>query len=364
MHIGRQLERDPDGSAPEDGRVERRSSQRPWFDRTQADAARLEQHVPVVLDTSAMEPGNRQEYWIEEVIRGRDSRWQVEVQGGDARQFFGRLEVIRGGHGVTFNRYQSDPMHVYRPFELQAEQEDHFILASPAQIDGVIRVNGEESLCPPGRWVLIDKRFPVSLASSKWRRDTKYGVDIPRDKLCEILGQPLEMPRPWLLSNTLGTPAGLLCDTLNAGFRQLLSMRNPGQVSPLLAEQVCNLLSMALTDAPTEGFLDGVHVDEALHYMLNHHSEPRLSPAQVSRSLGISESLLYARFAERGLRFSTELRRIRCEQAAQTLRDRSRLHWSVEEIAQATGFSSSAPLIRAFRSHYATTPARYRNLHC
>jgi AraC-like DNA-binding protein len=73
---------------------------------------------------------------------------------------------------------------------------------------------------------------------------------------------------------------------------------------------------------------------------------------------------LYSRFADRGLRFSIELRRIRCEQAAQLLRDRRNLHWSIEVVAQATGFSGSATLIRAFRSQYATTPARYRNLHC
>lgn len=320
--------------------------------------------MQTVLDTSVLAPAHRQEFWIEEVIRGRDSRWQVDVRDSRPARFFGRLEVIRGSNGVTFNRYQSDPMRVFRPFALQTDQDDHFILASPSRLGGVIDVNGKERLCPPGRWVLIDKRFPLSLASSQWRRDTKYGVDIPRHRLHEIMGHALEMPRPWLLSDILGTPAGLLCDTLNAGFRQMFRMSNPGQVSPFLAEQVCNLLSMALTDTSTAGFLHGVHVDEALRYMQNHYSEQTLTPAQVSRALGISESLLYARFAERGLRFSVELRRIRCEQVAQILRDRSYLHWSIEAVAQATGFSGSAPLIRAFRDRYATTPARYRKYHC
>ncbi|HET6725203.1 MAG TPA: AraC family transcriptional regulator [Gammaproteobacteria bacterium] len=320
--------------------------------------------MQTILDTKVVAPANRQEFWIEEVIRGRDIHWQVDAGRARPSQFFGRLEVIRAGNGVTFNRYQSDPMRVFRPFALQTDCDDHFILASPAQVGGVIGVNGKECLCPPGRWILVDKRFPVSLASSEWRRDTKHGVDIPRPMLQEIMGRELEMPRPWLLSNTLGTPAGLLCDTLNAGFRQMLRMSDPSQVSALVAEQICNLLSMALVETPTGSELGGAHVDEALRYMQNHHDDHTLSPAQVAWALGISRSLLYTRFAERGRRFSAELRRIRCEQAAQLLRDRRNRHWSVEAVAYAVGFSGSAALIRAFRGRYATTPARYRNLYC
>lgn len=319
--------------------------------------------MQTILDTKVVAPAHRQEFWIEEVIRGRDIHWQVDAGRARPDQFFGRLEVIRAGNGVTFNRYRSDPMRVFRPFALQTDQDDHFILASPAQVGGVIGVNGKECLCPPGRWILIDKRFPVSLSSSQWRRDTKHGVDIPRQMLQKTMGRELEMPRPWLLSNTLGTPAGLLCDTLNASLRQMLRMSDPGQVSVLVAEQVCNLLSLALAETPADGKLGSVHVDEALRYMQSHHGDHTLSPAQVAWALGISSSLLYTRFAERGLRFSVELRRIRCEQAAQLLRDRGNMHWSIEAVAHVTGFSGSASLIRAFRSHYATTPARYRNLY-
>ncbi|HET8552526.1 MAG TPA: AraC family transcriptional regulator [Gammaproteobacteria bacterium] len=320
--------------------------------------------MKIVLDTSIVAPANRQEFWIEEVIRSLDAHWQVDARHGGAERFFGRLEAVRGGNGVSFNRFHSDAIRLFRPFSLQTEADDRLILASPAQFGGIVHVNGQACACPTGRWILVDKRFPLSVASSQWRRHTTYTVDVPRQALQEIMGGEVEMPYPWLLPNTLGTPAGLLCDTLNAGFRQMLHMSDPGRVSALVSESVCNLLSLTLTDTPRDNLLGSVHVAEALRYMRNHYAEQTLGPAQVSGALGISESLLYARFAERGLRFSAELRRIRCEQAAQLLHDSQHLHWSVEAIAQATGFRRSAALIRAFRGQYATTPARYRSQYC
>lgn len=320
--------------------------------------------MKTILDTSIVVPTDRQEFWIEEVIRSRDACWQVDARHASAKSYFGRLESIRAGNGVAFNRFYSDAIRLFRPFALQTDSEDQLLLASPAQFGGVIEVNGTQCLCPTGRWMLIDKRFSVSLASTQWRRHTTYTVDLPRRVLQEILGREVEMPRPWLLPNTLGTPAGLLCDTLNAGFRQMLRMSEPGRVSTLVSQPACNLLSLALADAPQDSLFGSVHVAEALRYLQTHYAEQTLGPAQVSRALDISESLLYTRFAERGLRFSVELRRIRCEHAAQLLRDRRHLHWNIEAIAQATGFRRSAALIRAFRIHYATTPARYRSHYC
>lgn len=320
--------------------------------------------MKTVLDTSIVAPADRQEFWIEEIIRSLDARWQVDARRTGAEKFFGRLEAVRAGNGVAFNRFHSDAIRLFRPFSLQTDSDDRLILASPAHFGGVVHVNGQECLCPTGRWVLVDKRFPVSLASSQWRRHTTYTVDLPRRVVQGVMGRELEMPRPWLLPNTLGTPAGLLCDTLNAGFRQMLRMNDPGRVGALISESVCNLLSLVFAETPKDGRLGSVHVAEALRYMQNHYAEQTLGPAQVAYALGISESLLYTRFAECGLRFSTELRRIRCEQAAQLLRDRGHLHWSIEAIAQATGFRRSAALIRAFRSQHTTTPARYRNQHC
>ncbi|HET6656241.1 MAG TPA: AraC family transcriptional regulator [Gammaproteobacteria bacterium] len=320
--------------------------------------------MKTILDTSIVVPTDRQEFWIEEVIRSRDACWQVDARHASAKSYFGRLESTRADNGVAFNRFYSDAIRLFRPFALQTDSEDQLMLASPAQFGGVIEVNGKQCLCPTGRWILIDKRFSVSLASSQWRRHTTHTVDFPRRVLQDILGREVEMPRPWLIPNVLGTSGGLLCDILNSGFRQMLRMTDPGRAGALLSKPVCNLLGLALAEKPKDGRLGSVHVDEALRYMRSHSAEQILDPAQVSHALGISESLLYTRFAERGLRFSIELRRIRCEQAAQLLRDSRHLHWSIEAIAQATGFRRSAALIRAFRIHYATTPARYRSQHC
>ncbi|HET6725204.1 MAG TPA: AraC family transcriptional regulator [Gammaproteobacteria bacterium] len=320
--------------------------------------------MKTLLNTSIVAPADRQEFWIEEVIRGLDVRWQVDSRHAGVERFFGQLETVPAGNGVSFNRFTSDAIRLFRPFTLQTESDDRLILASPAQFGGVVHVNGQACLCPTGRWIVVDKRFPVSLASTHWRRHTTYTIDVPRQALQDITGCEVEVPRPWLLPNTLGTLAGLLCDTLNAGLRQILLMSDPGRASAVVAESVCNLLSLVLAETPQESALGSVHVAEALRYMRNHHAEQTLGAAQVSKALGISESLLYARFAERGLRFSVELRRIRCEQAAQLLSDSRHRHWNVEAIAQATGFRRSTALIRAFRGQYATTPARYRSEYC
>lgn len=320
--------------------------------------------MKTLLDTSIVAPANRQEFWIEEVIRSLDVRWQVDARRAGTEKFFGQLEAVHATNGVSFNRFRSDAIRLFRPFSLQTESDDRLILASPAQFGGVVHVNGQECLCPTGRWILVDKRFPVSLASTQWHRHTTCTVDVPRQVLQDIMGCEVEMSRPWLLPNTAGTPAGLLCDTLTSGLNQILRMSNPGRASAVVAESVCNLLGLALADTPHDGVLGSVHVTEALRYMQNHYADPTLGAAHVSQALGISASLLFARFAERGLRFSTELRRIRCEQAAHLLRDKHHLHWNVEAVAQATGFRRSAALIRAFRCQYATTPARYRRVYC
>ncbi|HET7369837.1 MAG TPA: AraC family transcriptional regulator [Gammaproteobacteria bacterium] len=317
--------------------------------------------MKTVLDTSALAPADRREFWVEEVIRGLDSNWRIDFGGADPRRFAARLESIPGADGVMFSRFQTDPQRLSRLSELQADEDDNFMLMSGRQFGGIVHINGEERYCPPNRWMLIDKRFPVSMVSAKWSRDIKLGVYVPRRKLNALLGRPLQITAPWVVPDTLGTPAGLLCDTLNSAFTQLFNMAAPIHVSPLLAEQVCNLLSLAITDQPDQATLARAQIDEALRYMERRHTDRGLSAASVASAFGISKSLLYARFAECGLRFSLELRRIRCERAAQILRDRDRRHWNIEAVAQAVGFSGSTALIRVFRDHYTETPARYRS---
>lgn len=119
---------------------------------------------------------------------------------------------------------------------------------------------------------------------------------------------------------------------------------------------VTESVSDNLAQAPATGPLASAAI--AVRVATRDFSEPSLTSRRVAAALGVSHAHLCRLVRQTtGTTFSALLRAIRTREAAILLTSTS---LSVKEVAALTGFSSTAPLDRAFRRAFGESPTEYR----
>lgn len=98
---------------------------------------------------------------------------------------------------------------------------------------------------------------------------------------------------------------------------------------------------------------------DLLHYITEHYRTVTLKELaeEFHFSVPYLSTLIHKEF---GMPFSALLREYRLGQAEEMLRESTK---KVEEIAKLVGFQEAAQFIRAFKSKYGVTPAKYRSQH-
>ncbi len=98
----------------------------------------------------------------------------------------------------------------------------------------------------------------------------------------------------------------------------------------------------------------------AKEFIARNAVDPRLSPARVAGTLGISLRHLHRLFEMTGDTVSRHIVRCRLEVARSRLRSPEFSHLTILDIALDCGFTSLATFYRAYRIAYGFTPAEYR----
>ncbi len=96
-------------------------------------------------------------------------------------------------------------------------------------------------------------------------------------------------------------------------------------------------------------------------YIEKHYSDPQMSMAYVSESMGVSASYLSRLYKQKyGLSVLQDITRVRLVNAKRLLQD---TELNVAEISEKTGFSNSNVFIKVFKKWEGMTPGQYKELY-
>ncbi|WP_416900256.1 MAG: helix-turn-helix domain-containing protein [Minwuia sp.] len=132
-----------------------------------------------------------------------------------------------------------------------------------------------------------------------------------------------------------------------------------------LAGTLTDLLALSL-EAPEGAYLSAespvraAHRSRIFNAVERHLADPALSPAQISRELGLSMRYIQKLLAERDESLSGLIRRRRIAAARADLADPGRANLSVGAIGFGVGYVDAAYFSRVFRAETGMTPSEYR----
>jgi LacI family transcriptional regulator len=202
---------------------------------------------------------------------------------------------------------------------------------------------------PIGLWACNDVRARQVLASAR-----RKGIRVPDDiavlgvdddeVICDLSHPPLSSIEP--NTHRIGYE----------GAAQLASLMK-GEVpdSKLLLIPPIRIAARKSSDMYAVADLE---VAAALHF-IREHGLGRIGVEDVVRATSISRTTLERRFREVvGRTPREEIERIRIQRVRTLLTDTT---YSLEKIADLTGFGSPAHVVTAFRRHHRCTPGQYRS---
>ena len=123
------------------------------------------------------------------------------------------------------------------------------------------------------------------------------------------------------------------------------------------------MLGSILRGAPATAEDDGscgALMIKARRHIVEHISNPALSPDHVASALCISRRSLYLLFKGHRLTPSKMIHDIRLNQARSSLEDPSRARQKMTSIALDAGFADYATFSRLFKAHFNVTPSEFR----
>lgn len=190
---------------------------------------------------------------------------------------------------------------------------------------------------------------------------TVHGYETPTESDSIVAIIPLaQVPtaRPLLSKKSFTSP---LCPddadgTLGMLMRMLVSCRE----NPLAARGICYTLLGLLVERV--GLVEArpnrktSFIRDVLEYVQQHHTEA-ISVAQLAAQFGYSRSRFsYLFHAHLGYTVSEYISALRCQHAAQLLRETD---MAVSDVAMAVGFESLRTFYRTFKNQYDMTPNQY-----
>jgi LacI family transcriptional regulator len=202
---------------------------------------------------------------------------------------------------------------------------------------------------PIGLWACNDIRARQVLASAR-RREIRVPDDVAilgvddDEVICDLSHPPL---------------SSIVPNTHRIGYEgaaQLASLMK-GEV-PDSRLQLIPPIRVAVRKSSDMYAVEDPEVAAALHF-IREHGLGRVGVEDVVRATSISRTTLERRFREVvGRTPREEIERVRIQRVRTLLTDTT---YSLEKIADLTGFGSPAHVVTAFRRHHRCTPGQYRS---
>lgn len=300
------------------------------------------------LDTETLPEGERFERF-RQALNATHESFRLP---GDARPFHARLDAwLIDGMVVTAGAQSAS--RIVRPAERSAADGfDHFtfMLIRAGSVAGDA---GGPITAGAGQIAVFDVARAMDVTTTDNRN---IGVRLPRHMLTanvvpDLHGRVVE-----------GIPAALLAD-------HFASIVRHGPIAPIDDAPLIVRATAAAVNSCLAGLQPGIRplADDrlaairgrAMQHVDEHLSTPGLDPAAIARALGISRSVLYRAFADRG-GIAGHIRKRRLDAIHLLLRDADERR-SIGELAFAHGFVSEPHFSTAFRRRFGVSPRAVRS---
>lgn len=190
---------------------------------------------------------------------------------------------------------------------------------------------------------------------------TVHSYDTPASSYAIIATIPLStVPtlRPKLAKQSFSLP--VCADDEKHTLRELMRLFAAHSGKPLVTKGISYALLGLLVDriglAPARTDSRAAFIRDVLEYLQQHHTEP-LSVEHIAAHFGYSRSRFSHLFnAHLGCTLPDYIGSIRCQHAAQLLRETD---LPVVDVAMAAGFDSPRTFYRTFKRQYEMTPSQY-----
>nr|BFE63108.1 transcriptional regulator FeaR [Dactylosporangium thailandense] len=264
---------------------------------------------------------------------------ESDLRGG----FAGDVEQWRLG-GLALARIASQRQTVRRTEDDIARSPVRGYYAN-LQVRGtsLMAQGGRSTLLRPGELGLVDTGRPFRF---------EFGSDF--EQLSFFVPRTLlEGPVP--TAAAVPTRAGVGA-AVRLALESVSAVRRPER----LAVHAAGMLAIALDPTVLAPVRSPRTHAAALADIEEHLSDDDLSPATTARRLGVSVRYIHGLFSAEPESYAATVRRLRLEKASRDLRDPSRGHLRVIDIATEAGFVNVASFHRAFRKAFGRTPHQVR----
>lgn len=308
------------------------------------------------LSTRDVRQHERLSYWIDTIC---SVYVQLDCEAPEPCRFSGSIARDVCGP-LALTTVESTQQRVLRtPRQIARATEDFFLVSFQIEGRGLVRQDGRDALLVPGDFALYDSTRPYELLFQE-----------PFRQLVLMLpGSELRTR----LRHTEALTATAVSGREGAGhlmIRMIETLRaDAGQLQPAstaaVAEGIISILTAGLQTLPAAArsaptALRAWHLARIKSYVREHLADPRLSVAELSRSLQLSAAHIHRIFRDEPLPLAHYVRERRLEACRRDLLDPRCATRSVSDIAFSWGFNDAAHFSRAFRARYGVTPRDMR----
>ncbi|MEU8515083.1 helix-turn-helix domain-containing protein [Kitasatospora sp. NPDC048722] len=311
--------------------------------------------MSVVLDTAAIPPADRAEYWHEAVSR---TFIPLDVSLLEGSPTPARISSHRLGD-LQVSRVRSGPQRVVRSAGLIARGgEDHLTLA--LQHRGTARLVQDDCqvLLRPGAFAISDAGRPFAkelqesfdFTAFHWPRSA---VGISEEDLRVLTARPFDAGEG--TARLVTTYLGRLSRAADA-LEPDVAGRLATTALDLLAALACELRGRSVPEPPEPSLVTLARVKD---HILRHLGDPGLSPERIAAAHHVSVRYLHKLFRYEDATVARWIQRQRLDMCRRELA-RPAGRATVAAVAGRWGFVSASHFSRAFRAAYGVSPREWQ----
>ncbi|MXQ14801.1 helix-turn-helix domain-containing protein [Microvirga makkahensis] len=303
------------------------------------------------FSTAAFSPEDRFECWRETLSVFFEPEL---VAGADIETFHSSVEGFHLGEVLVGAMRADAQRYVRSPSTIRRSGVDHYLvqLYRSGGYGGDVGA-GSISLLP-GQVSILDLARPLTTQAST---SDVINIVIPRDALTSMLPTGFSFDGV-VLSGSAGS---LLGDYMESLLRNLPRVTTAD--APHLARATREIIAACLASSPDLREQARPHIDTVLQGRIRRYIEerltsPALSPAAITRALGVSRSRLYRLFEPvGGVSHYIQNRRL---QAIYRLLASDAQPSRLADIANTYGFADGAHFAKAFKRRFGVSPSDVR----
>jgi AraC-like DNA-binding protein len=309
------------------------------------------------LHTDGVPEPARFAYWLDLVC---SAYVRVDCDDMPESGFFGRMEFNPLGP-LELTQVASNAQHVVRTrAQIRQETEDYCLVHVQRHGRGCVRQAGREAVLEAGDLVVYDCARPYELSFQGGYHEVSV-LRLSRAQLKQHVNNFEDLTATLISGRESGGQLVLsLIDTLRREAERLHPASLMGVTEGLTSLVGAGLRGLPAANARQPTHLHHYHVLRIKQFLQDHLHDPELSPAQISKALGLSEGHIRRLFRAEPAPLMRLIWQLRIEACRRDLVDQRLASRSISEIAYSWGFADATHFSRMFRETFGQSPREWR----